>query len=188
MMPQVALAAPQVTRPLRRWPVRSADGRIVDAMSPIKGKLHHTLPGWVPAGSRFHVRLRLEKHARLGMTAPALAPQLLDSAAFYHVQGRWYVWLILLMPDHAHMIASFPPDKAMSRVIGDWKRYQTRMRGLVWQENYFDHRLRSDEEFLEKAHYIRMNPVRAGLCRTPEEWVWIREPWKDAQGNVCRQE
>jgi hypothetical protein len=40
---------------------------------------------------------------------------------------------------------SFPSDESMSRVIGDWKRYQTRQNSVVWQEAYFDHRLRDDE-------------------------------------------
>lgn len=32
-----------------------------------------------------------------------------------------------------------------------------------WQRDFFDHRLRSIESAAEKAQYIRMNPVRAGL-------------------------
>jgi len=36
--------------------------------------------------------------------------------------------------------------------------------------------LRSNENRIEKAHYIRMNPVRKGLCQTPEEWPYC---WTD---------
>ena len=55
----------------------------------------------------------------------------------------------------------------MSSVISDWKRFHARNNGVVWQEGYFDHRLRDDErgEQLEmKVDYIRQNPVAAGLC------------------------
>jgi putative transposase len=91
---------------------------------------------------------------------------------------RWYAWLFVLMPDHLHAILSFSQDVSMSRVLGDWKKYHEHKTGICWQDGYFDHRLRSDDEFVEKAHYIRMNPVRAGLCALPTAWPWVAEPWK----------
>ncbi len=63
----------------------------------------------------------------------------------------------------------------MSMVIGDWKRFQNSRRDVVWQEGFFDHRLRDDElgqELENKANYIRNNPVAAGLCARPEDWRW----------------
>ena len=47
--------------------------------------------------------------------------------------------------------------------------------GPLWQEESFDHVLRTDESFLEKQEYIRQNPVRAGLVTSPEDyrWLWI---------------
>ena len=38
-----------------------------------------------------------------------------------------------------------------------------------WQEGFFDHVLRSEESYAEKWEYVRLNPVRAGLCQRPEE-------------------
>jgi UDP-2,3-diacylglucosamine pyrophosphatase LpxH len=66
----------------------------------------------------------------------------------------------------------------MSSVISDWKRFHARKHQVVWQEGYFDHRLRDDErgEQLEmKVEYIRNNPAVAGLCTTPRDWPWIIE-------------
>jgi len=77
------------------------------------------------------------------------------------------------MPDHIHALLSFPKDMVMSQVIADWKRYQSRQRGIRWQNNFFDHRIRNTAEYLEKASYIRNNPVVKGLCETPEEWAWV---------------
>jgi REP-associated tyrosine transposase len=45
--------------------------------------------------------------------------------------------------------------------------------GPVWQDESFDHVLRSEESLREKADYIRMNPVRKGLVQTPEEYRWL---------------
>ena len=44
-----------------------------------------------------------------------------------------------------------------------------------WQEGFFDHVLRSSESYGEKWEYVRMNPVRAGLCATPEDWPYQGE-------------
>ena len=50
-----------------------------------------------------------------------------------------------------------------------------RLSGPVWQEESFDHVLRSDESLKEKCEYIRQNPVRKGLVMRPEEyrWLWV---------------
>jgi len=63
----------------------------------------------------------------------------------------------------------------MSRVIGDWKHFLTHKHGIVWQEGYFDHRLRDDErgeQLSAKISYIRQNPVVAGLSAKAEDWPW----------------
>ncbi len=89
---------------------------------------------------------------------------------------RWHITLFLLMPDHVHALLSFPRDKSMSEVIRNWKRFHTRVNHAIWQEGYFDHRLRADEggtQLSAKMNYIRQNPVAAGLCATAEDWPWV---------------
>jgi len=60
----------------------------------------------------------------------------------------------------------------MTKAIMDWKHYTSRMLGLDWQRDFYDHRLRNHEAFDEKAMYIRMNPVRAGLVSNPDAWQY----------------
>jgi putative transposase len=109
------------------------------------------------------------------LVAPETSASLLESADFYMQRGRWFSHLFLLMPDHLHALISFPRHERMSRVISEWKRYQTRQLHIQWQENYFDHRIRNTAEYFEKADYIRNNPVAKGLCEKPEEWVHLSE-------------
>jgi hypothetical protein len=45
--------------------------------------------------------------------------------------------------------------------------------GPVWEEESFDHVLRSDESLEGKCEYIRQNPVRRGLVRRAEEYPWL---------------
>jgi putative transposase len=44
-----------------------------------------------------------------------------------------------------------------------------------WQEGFFDHLLRGSESYSQKWEYVRMNPVRAGLSKTAEEWPYQGE-------------
>lgn len=41
-----------------------------------------------------------------------------------------------------------------------------------WQSLHWDTRLRRSESYTEKWHYIRENPVKAGLVLNPEDWPY----------------
>jgi putative transposase len=88
----------------------------------------------------------------------------------------------VLMPDHVHLFVAFPPTgitlskwiRALRSVLGK----ELLRRGVQkphWQEGFFDHLLRSAESYAEKWEYVRMNPVRAGLCTQPEDWPYQGE-------------
>ena len=136
------------------------------------GRLYHAIPGWVKDGSIFHIRIRCDNMNAVLLSAPPIAASLLESVCTYSESQRWHAHLFLLMPDHLHALLSFPREARMSSTIGDWKRFQARNCGIRWQTNFFDHRIRSDKSFVEKAVYIRRNPVVKGLCARAEDWPW----------------
>ena len=82
--------------------------------------------------------------------------------------------IALAMPDHFHALLSFSGEKSMRQVVTAMKSWMSKCKGIKWQRDFFDHRLRGWESAAEKAHYIRMNPVRAGLCEKPEDWPYQR--------------
>ena len=45
----------------------------------------------------------------------------------------------------------------------------------IWQREFFDYVLRSEESYAEKWEYVRLNPVRAGLVVRAEEWTFQGE-------------
>ncbi len=51
-------------------------------------------------------------------------------------------------------------------------------RGAFWQEESFDHAIRSDESLNAKMAYVLANPVRRGLVKRPREyrWLWTADP------------
>ncbi len=79
---------------------------------------------------------------------------------------------MLLMPDHVHALIAAAPDKNIEHLVSNWKRYTALKTSIIWQKNFFDHRLRSDESWEEKAAYIRQNPRRAGLIGEHEAWPY----------------
>jgi len=56
-----------------------------------------------------------------------------------------------------------------------------RASGPVWEEESFDHVLRSDEGLKNTCEYIRQNPVEAGLVRRPEDYRWL---WVDPEFRI----
>ena len=103
---------------------------------------------------------------------PEVAQTLFASTRFYWDRHLWGVPLLVLMPDHLHLLATFGPDVSMQKVIRNWKRYTATHAGIRWQRDFFDHRLRNDEIFEEKAAYILNNPVRAGFVARTDDWPY----------------
>jgi REP element-mobilizing transposase RayT len=96
------------------------------------------------------------------------------------IAGRqaWKIWKVCFMPDHVHLLLS--PMKEREQSLSDFMRawkscVVLRLRRIgvadeVWQGEFHDRLLRSDEKLEEKWEYVRQNPVRAGLCHEPEEY------------------
>lgn len=94
---------------------------------------------------------------------------------------------LVVMPDHVHALLTPLRDQdgwpfPLVRILQCGKSVSAHrinrllhQGGPVWQEESFDHVLRSDESLKEKCEYIRQNPVRAGLVDRPEDyrWLWI---------------
>ncbi len=77
------------------------------------------------------------------------------------------------MPDHIHLLIGVSGEISLSDLIRDFKRATARMAGVKWQRNFFDHRVRHDDNLTNKFEYIRQNPVRAGFIRDENEWPYI---------------
>ncbi len=132
--------------------------------------LHHDMPHWVEEGALFFITVNCAERGPKQLTRKDNASALLDAARFYHDQRKWHITLWLLMPDHFHAILSFSREAAMEDLFKHWKRYTARQLGIVWQDGFFDHRLRNTHEENAKHHYIRHNPVRKELCASPDDW------------------
>jgi putative transposase len=145
---------------------------------PQRKTLPHVPPPWVQPGELFFVTVCCRRRGENVLARAEVARVAFEAVETYVATGRWYVRLMVLMPDHVHALVAVPADESLARVVRSWKRYLARAAGVEWQRDYFDHRLRSDESCEEKCAYIRNNPVRAGLAAAPAQWpyVWTTSP------------
>ena len=136
-------------------------------------KLNHARPPWLSGGDIFFITINCAARGKNTLAKPEIAEPLFDGMKVYQEQQKWWIHLALLMPDHLHMLASFSPRVVMAKTVADWKRYQAGHLKIDWQDNFFDHRIRSQELLLEKYKYIRMNPVRWELVAEPADWPYV---------------
>ena len=105
-----------------------------------------------------------------------------------HDDGKRYILhATVVMPDHVHLLLTPMRDPAgwpyalpaiLKLIKGVSARSVNKLLGSsgpVWQDESFDHVLRSDESFAEKLEYIRGNPGRAGMVDRPENYrcLWV---------------
>ena len=93
------------------------------------------------------------------------------------VRGFYTLHAWVIMPNHVHAILE-PHTKLpaiMRWLKGRTGRVANRILGLTgtfWQNESFDHRVRSGEELDYLTEYVESNPVKAGLADTNGQWQW----------------
>lgn len=130
------------------------------------------------------LRRKIERHLDQGAGACHLRrPDIADmiAGALRHFHGEHYLlddWVV--MPNHVHLVLWPMPNFTLSEILKSRKRHTARQANLIldktghsfWQRESYDHWIRDDAEKSRIRRYVRMNPVKAGLCQNPEEWRW----------------
>lgn len=141
-----------------------------------RSKLPHVPPDRVESSALFFVTICCLPRGKNQLCHDPTADMIFESTEFRQQRLDWQVNLLVLMPDHLHMLVAFLRDLDFRKVVTDWKSLLARKTGLTWQRDFFDHRIRNHENREQKAEYIRQNPVRAGLASRAEEWKFVWEP------------
>jgi len=89
---------------------------------------------------------------------------------------RIYAWC--LMGNHVHLVIRFgekTPESCMKRIEIAYAVYYNRKYGRtghLMQDRFKSEVIESDSYLYTVVRYVHQNPVKAGLCRAPEEYVW----------------
>ena len=147
-------------------------------MDPVGRKiLPHDVPPIIvpnPEGDVFFITINTLPRGTNQLAFTEVWQRIIESIRIREANHDLRCSLLLAMPDHLHGLFEFPGEKPMKKAIASFKSWLAKSKGIRWQRDFFDHRLRGQESAAEKAHYIRMNPVRAGLCEKPEDWLYQR--------------
>ena len=145
-------------------------------MKPVHRKhLPHEIPLWVdPHCEIYFITINCAAHGPNQLALPDVAACLIGAVRHRQEKLLWWPHLVLLMPDHLHALLSFPPsDQPIKHIVSKWKEWTAKKIGVVWQRDFFEHRLRHDESRRQKADYILANPVRKQLTPRPEDWPFV---------------
>jgi REP element-mobilizing transposase RayT len=152
-------------------------------IDPLRAERHtrgesHVPPEWVDQAGLFFITINCAQRGLSQLTHNDVSAKIFESITFYHSSRRWWPEIVLLMPDHLHALIRFSwsSKNGMNSVIAAWKRYTARQLGIVWQRDYFDHRIRSDADYSDKWQYIQNNPVRKNLVENFQDWPHVWRP------------
>ncbi len=90
-------------------------------------------------------------------------------------------YFIIIMPNHLHLVFQLFTKKTLSEVIKSLKGFTGRkikenlkLDTPVWQDQFYDHLIRKDENLVGIMKYCLYNPVRRGLVENPLDYPY----WK----------
>jgi REP element-mobilizing transposase RayT len=139
-------------------------------------------PGLVNSGRAFVAMDRLLDHARTGplwMKMPEIAGvvvgAVLDGERRFE---RYELYAYAVMANHVHMLVT--PKVEATKWLGPLKGYTAHEANRIlarrgqpfWQDESYDHVVRSPDEFDRIVAYIENNSVSAGLVARPEHYRW----------------
>jgi REP element-mobilizing transposase RayT len=142
------------------------------------------LPHWQIGGSTYFITFRTKN-----LELPAEARRMVVDACRHFDATRYTLWAAVVMPDHAHLLlqpAEIEPGRwwPLATILNSIKGFTARQindllerSGSVWLDERFDRIVRDEAELIEKWTYVRMNPVKKGLCARPEDWDALYE-WR----------
>ncbi|MGB0106938.1 MAG: transposase, partial [Terriglobales bacterium] len=100
---------------------------------------------------------------------PAIADEVANTLRYFDEQRyRLFAWCI--MPNHVHVATRLFPGQTLATVVHSWKSFSAKhanrilgTHGVFWQREYYDHLIRSEEEFERAIRYVSENPAKAQL-------------------------
>ena len=98
---------------------------------------------------------------------------------------RYQLHAYVVMPNHVHVLVT--PKVVATRRLAPLKGFTAHQANELlgrhgqafWQDESYDHLVRSEAEFDRIQFYIEENPVKAGLVSEPE-----RHPWSSAASRL----
>ena len=109
---------------------------------------------------------------------PAIAQVVIDSLHFFNNQ-RYELICFSVLSNHIHIVFEVKKEYALYGIMKSIKNYSAKKAnelldrsGQFWQHESYDRVVRDANELSRIIFYTLNNPVKAGLCKTWEEWAF----------------
>lgn len=103
----------------------------------------------------------------------------LEALFHYRKTGAYLLHEFVVMPDHVHLLLTPGAATSLEKAVqfikgGSSHRVHTQRQhtGEIWQIGFYDSTIRDNADWNAKVGYIRMNPVRAGLVASADDWMY----------------
>jgi len=109
---------------------------------------------------------------------PDIAKIVVTALRFGAQEGKYDLYAYVVMPNHVHILITPNIDlpEIMRWLKGRTARVANRILGRsgepFWQDESYDHVIRSLTEFENTREYIEANPVRSGYVDLPQQYPW----------------
>ena len=116
-------------------------------------------------------------HRRKLLAYPEVQLRLVEFARRGELRGI-AIGRYVVMPDHIHLFTRGSHDFELAQWMRLLKGNLSKAISKTaphWQKGFFDHLIRHSESYAEKWHYVRQNPVRAGLVIDAGDWPYQGE-------------
>jgi putative transposase len=129
------------------------------------------------AGALYHVTARANV-GRVAFRDDAERSQFLTFLECVVGSRLWSCRALCLLSTHYHLLVATPePDIAagmqyLNGRYAQWVNWYRGERGHLFEGRYCSVLVENESHALELHRYIALNPVRAGLAATPEDWPW----------------
>jgi type I restriction enzyme R subunit/putative DNA methylase len=169
---------------VRHLPHWQPDGAAIFVTWRLYGSLPKALDleDGLDADSAFHA---VDSMLARGATGPRwldqepIAKSVVDAIHYGQSQLALYAlgcWVV--MPNHVHILLY--PNARLSRITKAIKNFSARQCNAIlertgqpfWQDESFDHWVRTPGEAAKIIRYIENNPVAARLVERPDQWRW----------------
>lgn len=169
--------------------IQSVTYRLADSLPQTKlNELKEELERLPKEKRELESRKRIEEWMDAGMGCcalrhPEVARYVQDSFLHFHGE-RYHLHAWCIMPNHVHVLVE--PLTDLATIIQGWKSFTARWvlkkneelalkissSAQLWMREYWDRYIRDSEHYHKAVEYIHNNPVKAGLCQSPEDWIW----------------
>ena len=128
-----------------------------------------------------------ESHGGCWLKRPEIAGLVLEAMKFFD-GDRYTLHAWSVMPNHVHAVLSPHDGHQLEKVLHSWKSSTGKKAnellgeaGSFWQEEYYDHVVRDEDDFRNQVRYILENPQKGNAAGT---WTGSRYggTWEEILG------